>query len=144
MAVAEIVVREAEFLAAEQQRDGRLRERAADQAPAIFEAADGVVQLAMAHRGGAHHQAAIGDGGGQGGKLFGRAQQRGGADGRAGLAECHVVGVDHAEAREPEIRHGAGGGPHVERVARLHQNHAEIAFPVDCDASIVAQTGRKW
>ena len=64
-------------------------------------------------------------------QLFGRAQQRGGANGRARFAERHVVRVDHAQAREPEIRHGAGRGPHVQRVARRHQDHAEIAFPVD-------------
>ena len=41
--VAQIVVREAEFLGAEQKRDGRSRERAVNQAPAVFQAADGVV-----------------------------------------------------------------------------------------------------
>jgi hypothetical protein len=43
VAVAEIVVGEAEFLAAEQERDGGSREGAEDETPAVFEAADGVV-----------------------------------------------------------------------------------------------------
>jgi len=43
VAVAEILIREAKFLAAEQQRDGRSRQRAENQASAIFEAAYGVM-----------------------------------------------------------------------------------------------------
>ena len=40
------------------------------------------------------------------------------------LAERHIVGADHAQAREPEVRHSASGGADVERVARRYQDHA--------------------
>ena len=138
VAVAEIVVGEAEFFAAEEERDGRGGQRAQHQPRAVFQAADGVLQLAVAYAGGAHHQAAIGDGFGEAGEFLGLLQQRGGAHGGAGFAEGHIVWIDHAQAREAEVGHGAGGGADVERVARRNQYHAQIVFPVGGDASMVA------
>jgi hypothetical protein len=65
-------------------------------------------------------------------------EQGRGADGGARLAEGDIVGTDHAQAGEAEVGHGTGGGADVERVARGHQDDAELIFPIGGDASMVA------
>src|ERR1035441_4754150 len=135
--VAQVLVGEAELFAAEDQRYGCGGQFAQHEPGAILQAANGVLQLAMSHAGSADHQAAIGDRVGQSGKFLRLLKQRRGADGGAGLTEGHIVGANHGEAREAEVGHGAGGGTDVERVARRHQDYAQVVLPVGSDASIV-------
>ena len=135
--MAEVGVGEAEFLGAEQERDRRLGQRPEDASRAVFQAAEGMLQLAVADAGGADHEAAIGHGVGEGGEFRGAIQQRGSADGGAGFAEGDVVGVDDAQVGEAEIGHGAGGSADVEGVASGDQDHAQVVFPVGGDVSIV-------
>ena len=59
-------------------------------------------------------------------------------DGGAGLAEGDVVGIDHPEAREAEIGHGAGGRADIERITGLDKDDPEVFFAVGCDDSMVA------
>ena len=129
VAVAHVVVGEAELLGAEQQGDGGLRQAAGDQARAILQAADGMLEFPMTDGGGAHNQAAIGDGLGDARELLGRLEQGRRADRRARLAKSHVVGVDHAQAGEAEVGHGTCRRSDVERVARGNQDDAEVVFP---------------
>ena len=117
---------------------GAAGQGAEDQARAILEAADGVLQLAVAYAGGADDEAAIGHGVGEGGEFLGFLEQGRGADGGAGFAEGDVVGGDDAEAREAEVGHGAGGGADVERVARRDEDDTQIVLPIGGDASMVA------
>ena len=105
---------------------------------AVLQTADGVLQLAMSHAGGADHQAAIGHRVGQAGEFLGFLQQRRGAHGGPRFAEGHIVGIDHAQARKAEIGHGARGGADIERIARRNQDDAQIVLPVGGDASMVA------
>jgi hypothetical protein len=60
------------------------------------------------------------------GVFLGRLQQRRGAHRRAGFAKGHVIGIDHAQPRESEVGHGARRRSDVERIARRHQNHAQV------------------
>ncbi len=138
MAVAQIVIREPEFFAAEDQRDRRGRDYPQHQPRAVLQPADGVLQLAMPHAGGAHDQAAIGHRVGQTGEFLRFLEQGRRAHGGARLAERDVVWIHHGQARKPEIGHGAGGRADVERVARRYHYDTQIVFPVGGDASMVA------
>ncbi len=84
-----------------------------------------VLQGAVTHGRGADDERAIGHGFGDGGEFFRRGEDLGGADGRAGVAKGRGEGIDHAQASETEIAHGARGGANVERVARGYQNDAQ-------------------
>lgn len=141
--VAHVFVGEAEFLGAEQQSHRTGGGGFADGARAVLEAADGVLQFPVTDGGGADDQAAIGDGVGNGRKFRGLAEQRSGADGGAGFAEGDVVGIDHAQPREAEVGHGAGGSPEVDGVARRDHHHAEVGSKIVGDGSrIPGEAGR--
>ena len=146
MAVAEVVVGEAEFFGAEEQRDRRRRQRLRRIRRAPYSRRrmgccssrwpTDVVPTTS-------RQSATASATRR--ELLGRLEQRRGADRRAGFAERDVVRVDHAQSREAEIRHGAGGGADVQRIARRDHDDAEVVFPVGGDVSMVrdAPHGRR-
>src|SRR5579872_6068235 len=98
----------------------------ADQRSSGFETRYGVLEIAMSDGGGADDQRAIGNGLSDGFKFFGVEEHGGGAHGGAGALESDFVRVNHAQAGESEIAHGAGCGANVERVADVHKNDAQI------------------
>ena len=97
----------------------------AEEEAAVLDAAQGMLQLAMAESGGAHHERAIGDGIGQGRVLDGIAEQGGGSDGRAGFTEGDLIRIDERQICKAKIAHGAGGGADVQRVAGRNENDAK-------------------
>jgi len=127
--MAEVFVRKPEFFRTEQQRYRRIGKPPANQLRSVFETPDGVLQLAMANRGCAYHQGAIGDSFRHGGELLRRLEQRRRAYGGACFAERHVVGVDDAQPRKAEVRHSARRSPDVERVARGDEDDADAVVP---------------
>jgi hypothetical protein len=84
-----------------------------------------VVQMALAHRGGAHHQRAVGDRVGHAGAAEGGGHYGGRVDRGPGLLQGHGIVVDDAQAAESEVVHGAGHGADVAGVARADQNYAD-------------------
>ena len=122
----DVFVGEAKFLRAEQQRHRRGRELAADQARAIFQPAQRVLQLAMADGSGSDHQAAVGHGIADVRKLFRRGEHRSRVDRGARFAECDLVRIHNSQAREAEVGHGACGGADVQRVSRRDEHHAKL------------------
>ena len=118
VAMAQIVIREAKFFGAEQERNRIRSESLANQASAIFQATQRLMQRAMADGGGPYHERAIGDGFGDGLELFGAGEQFGGAHSRTRLAKRWLVRVHHTQLAETEIAHGAGGRANVERITR--------------------------
>jgi hypothetical protein len=125
VAMAKIFVRQAEFLGAEEQRDVARTEPLANQARAVFESPQRMLQFTVTHRRGSHHERAIRNRRGNGLELFGPCKQLRSTDGGARLAKSRVVRIYHAQAAKAEIAHGARGSAHVERVARRHQHNAQ-------------------
>jgi len=125
VAVAEILVGEAEFFRAEEQRDAARAESLADQANAVLGTPQGMVQLAVADGSGSHDERAIGDGIRDALELLRIRKHGRGADGRARFAKRRLVRLDHAQMAEAEVAHGARGRANVERIARRDQNDAQ-------------------
>jgi hypothetical protein len=129
--VAEIIVGEAGFFGAEEERDAigagaagafavwllernfLAREALEDEARAGFESAELMMQFAAACCGGADYEGAVSDSFGDGGELLGAGENRRGSDGGNGFAIGGVVGIYQAQARAAEIAHGAGGGADI-------------------------------
>ena len=126
VAVAEVVVGEADFFGSEENRDALGGEGVADEVGGGFEGVHGVLGLAVAKRGGSDDEGAVGDGFGEAGEFLGLLQDVGRAHGGAGFAEGEVVGLDDAEMEESEVAHGAGSGAEVERVASADEDDAEV------------------
>jgi len=125
VAMAEVLVRQAEFLGAEEKRDVARSEPLANQARAVFQTPQRMLQFTVAHRRGSHHQRAIGNSSSDSVELFGVCEQLRSTDGGTRLAKSRVVRIHHAQAAETEVAHGARSSAHVERVARRHQHHAQ-------------------
>jgi hypothetical protein len=123
--MAEVFVRQTEFLGAEQKCDVARTEPLANQARAIFEAPERMLQFAVAHRCGSHHERAIGNSRGHCFKLFGAGKQFRCAHRGTRFAKSRVVGIHDAQASKTEVAHGARGSAHIERVARRHQDNAQ-------------------
>ncbi len=126
VAVAQIVVRKADFFRSKQQRDALGAEGFAHDARCGFEAMHGVLGEAVAKGGGADDERAVSDGFSEGGELFGALQHLGRTDRGAGFAESDLVRPDNAKVEEPEVAHGSGGGAEVERVAGADEHQAEV------------------
>jgi hypothetical protein len=86
-----------------------------------------MIQLAVSHRRGTHHERAICDRVGQILEFLGSFQQFGTANGRAGFPEGEAEGVHDTEMPRSEIAHGAGRSADVQRVARAHEHDYQIA-----------------
>jgi hypothetical protein len=125
VAMAEVFVRQTEFLGAEQKRDVARTEPLANEARAVFQAPERMLQFSVAHGRGSHHQRAIGNSSGDGVELFGACKQFRRANGGTRLAKSRVVGIHDAQASKTEVAHGARGSAHVERVARSYQYNAQ-------------------
>ena len=127
VAVAHIFIREAEFFRAEQQSaasgGGEVR---ANERSAHFQPLERVLEIAMSDGGGPYNQRAIGHGVGDGFELFGASEEVGRPDGGTRPLESDVVRIDYAEVLKSEIAHGTGGRSDIERIARVHQDDAQM------------------
>ena len=123
--MAHIVVREAEFLRTEKERDFVSSEPAPDQASAVFQAPERLLQCPVADRGGADDQRAIGHGFGNGFELFGACEHVRRTDGGARLTKRGLVRIHDAQVAEAEVAHGAGGRADIQRVARRDEHDAQ-------------------
>ena len=132
MAVAEVFVREAAFLRAEEQSDSASSWMLAEVPGSLVEATHRMLQLTKADGGCPHNEGAILYGFGDGSKFFGLGEQRRGADGRTRLAESEFVRVHYAKMEKAKVAHGAGGGADVERIARGDKYDPQaVRFGVD-------------
>jgi hypothetical protein len=118
MAVAEVFVRKAALLRTEKKGDATAGKTLAEEADGLIEAANRVLQLALAYGGGSHNEGTILDGLSNSLELLGFSEQRRGADRRTRLAKGQFIRVYHAKMEKAEVAHGAGGGPNVEGIAR--------------------------
>jgi hypothetical protein len=125
MTVAEVVVRKAALLGAEQKGDPARFELPVDEPRAIFQPSQRVRQFPVTDRCGSNHQRAVGHGFGNALVLFRARQQRRSSDGGTRLAKGYVVRVHHSKPEKPEIADGASGRADVERIARGHQHNAQ-------------------
>ena len=126
VAVAEVVVGEAALFGAEEKRDVARAQAAPDQARGTFGAANRLMEMARADRGGANDESAIGDGFGNGFELLGARENGRSADSGAGLPKRGSVGLHNAKVAKAEIAHRARGGADVEGVARLDEDDAQV------------------
>ena len=92
----------------------------------MFESANRVLRLAFADGGGSHHKRAIRDGLGDGSEFFGSCEQRRSSNGGTSFAEGEFIGIYHAKMEEAEVAHGTRGGAHIERIARLDEDDAQM------------------
>ncbi len=124
MAVAQILVREAEPLRAKQKRHRARPQLLAYKPGARFKPSDGMLQFPVTDRRRPHHQRAIGHSLGHAGKLLrGRKNPSRSPNRRTRLAKCPFVRVHHPQTGEAEIAHGPRRGANVERIARRHQDN---------------------
>lgn len=93
-----------------------------DDAPSLFEAANGVLRLATANGGGTYNQGAVRDGFGDRFKFFGARKQWLRTDGGTRFAKGQFVRVYDAKMQKAEIAHSARGGPNVQGIARLDED----------------------
>jgi hypothetical protein len=84
-----------------------------------------MLQIAMTHSGGAHHERAFGHSVPDGSEFLGTGQNRSATHGGARLAKGALERVDNPQVRAPEIAHGAGGRANVERISRRNENDAQ-------------------
>ena len=131
MAVAEVFVREAAFLRAEEQSDSASSRTLAEVPGSLVEATHRVLQLTKAYGGGSHNKSAIPDGFGNGLVLFGVGEQRRGTDGGTRLTKGEFVGVHYPKMEKAEVAHGAGSCSDVERIARSDEDYPQaVGFGV--------------
>jgi hypothetical protein len=91
-----------------------------------LQALDGMLQVAMANGCGPDYERTVGNRFRHGFVLLGRRQHGGRAHGRAGPLKRNIVRIHHPQTPETEVAHSPGGGADVERIARVHQNHAQM------------------
>jgi hypothetical protein len=84
-----------------------------------------LLQHTMAHRGRAHHQSAVGNGLGNGLKLFRLLQQVRGTHGGASLAKSFRKRIHQAQPVRAEVAHGSRRSANVQRITRAHQHDHE-------------------
>ncbi len=84
-----------------------------------------MLEVALAHGGGADDEGAVGDGLGYGGEFGGGVQDGGGVDGGAGGFEWDGVFIDDAEVGEAEVVHRAGDGADVLWVAGADEDDGD-------------------
>ncbi len=87
---------------------------------------EGMLQVAMANCCGSDNERAIRDRFGYGAVLFGAGQHGGGAHGGTGALKCHIVWIDYPQAVKTKVAHCPSGCADVERIARVHQDHAQM------------------
>ena len=126
MTVAEVVVRETHLFGTKQEGDSLRLQALADAASTVFQPMEWLVPFTAAQGCSSDNKRAIGNGVGYALVLFCMLEHRGGTHSRAGFAKGQCVRVYDSQAEEPEVTHGAGSGPEVERVPRSHQDDAQV------------------
>ena len=126
MAVAQVAPREPVLLRAKQQGHAAGLQPLANQARAIFQAPERMLQFPVTHRRRPYYQRAIGDRLGYALVLLRLLQQRGCADRGFCFAKCHFIGIHYAQAEKPKVAHGTSRSANIERIARRHQHHAQV------------------
>ncbi len=125
LAVADVLIGEAALFRTKEKGDAAATEALADEARGFVEAPDGVPQFAAADGGGSDDEGAVCDGVGHGLEPLGAGEQRRSSDSGTRFAKRQLERIHHAEMKEAEIAHGAGGGADVQRVARIHEDDAQ-------------------
>jgi hypothetical protein len=125
VAMAEVFVGEAALFRAEQEGDMACRKALANEARALFEAFDPVLQFARADGGGSDDERAVCNSFGETLVFFSAREQGRSSDGGTRFAERQVVGVHDAEVEKAEVAHSAGGGADVEGIARVDEDDAQ-------------------
>jgi hypothetical protein len=126
VAVTEVFIRKTAFFRTKEKGDAAAGEMFAQESRGLLEAANRVLRLAAADRGGPDNERAIRHSFRDGLKFFGAGEQWGGADGGARFAKCQFIRIHDAKMEEAEVAHGASGGANVERIARLDENDAQV------------------
>lgn len=141
--MAEVFVREAEFLGAEKKSDRTRCEALTNEACAGFEAPERVLQIAVADGGSADDERAIGNGIGHAGKNFRVLENCRGSDGGARFAKRRLVWIDDAQMSAAKIAHRARGCANVEWIARRDEDDAQAVEFAGCGhAAILCQVLR--
>ena len=126
MAVAEIAVREPDFLGPEQDRNPPGLELRANRCPCrLVQVPHRLLQRAIAHCSRSHHQHTVRDGLRHSFVFLRLVQQFRRAHCRPSLAESLRKWIHQPQPVRPEIAHGPGRGPNVQRIPRAHQHHDE-------------------
>src|SRR5579864_339566 len=127
MAMAEVFIRKAKLLRAEQNRNGARTEMFANRASARFEAPQRMLQVAMTNGRGADYKRAVGHSV-RDGCIFLRARQnRSAAHGGTRFAKGAFERIHHSQVRAPEVAHRPGSRSDVERISRRNQHDAQAA-----------------
>jgi len=113
MAMAEVVIREAKLLRAEQNRNGARTEMFANRPSTRLETAQRMLQVAMTNSRGADHERAVGHSVRDRTIFLGAGQNISAAHGGARFAKGAFERIDDAQVRAPEVAHRAGSRPDV-------------------------------
>ena len=98
----------------------------ANELSANFQAVKGMLQVTVADSGGSNDQRTVRNRFGYGFVFFSSRQHRCGADGRASIPKSHVVWIYYPQAVKSKIAHGSSGRADVKRIARVHQDDAQM------------------
>jgi len=91
-----------------------------------FQALERMLQVTVADGGSSNDQRTVRNRFGHGLVFFGGRQHGCGADGRTSIAKGHVVWIYHPQMLKSEVAHGSSGRADVERIARVHQDDAQM------------------
>ena len=134
LAVAEVVIGEADFFRSEEEGDfGTGAEAFAHEGGGGFEAIERLLRRALAAAGGANDEITVGDGVGYMLEFLRCGEDGFGVDGGLCLAKRGIVGADDAQMRESKVGHSAGGGADVEGIAAADEDDAEAALFLGCE-----------
>ena len=125
MAMAQVLVGKAALLGAKQERNRSGSQALANEASAVIQPPQRMLQPTVAPRGSPDYQRAVGHCFADARVFFRAAQQLGSAHGGAGLAKRRFIGIHHAQVAKPEVAHGAGSSADVERIARGYQDNTQ-------------------
>ena len=125
MAMAHIVIAEAEFLRAEQEGDRNGRELLANNASGSFKTPQRMFQSAMPFRSSSDDQRTIGHGVGHSRKFAGILQNALRLHRRFRFAKRDFVRIDQSEFEESKVAHGARSRADVQRIARRRKHHSQ-------------------
>src|SRR5215469_2531353 len=127
MAMAEVIVGQADLLRSEKQRHTGICEFSLNNLAGLrVELLQRLMERAIAYGSRAYNQRAISDSFGDRGTFFSVFENLRRTHGRARLAERQFIGIDDPQVVRAEIRHGAGGRTDIQRIARANQNHNEV------------------
>lgn len=126
MTMAHVVIREAEFFRSEQESTRTGWKMPANELGSNFQALERMLQVTVADGGSSNDQRTVRNRFGHGLVFFGGRQHGCGADGRTSIAKGHVVWIYHPQMLKSEVAHGSSGRADVERIARVHQDDAQM------------------